>query len=75
MKRDQKPRIGLAAIAISVIYLGALYVVLSLWTDRPPFVTALALAAGIPFSILARRMMHTPPTRPGTVPPPITSGQ
>lgn len=75
MKRGQKPRIGLATIAISVIYLGSLYAVLTLWTDRPFYVTAVALLAGIPFSLLAQRMRHTPPTQPGNVPPPITPGQ
>jgi hypothetical protein len=75
MKRDKGPRIGPATIAISVIYLGALYAVLSLWPDRPFYVTAVALLAGIPFSWLARWMRRTPPTQRGTVPPPITPGQ
>jgi hypothetical protein len=75
MNREQNPRIGLATIAISVIYLGALYAVLSLWPDRPFYVTAVVLLAGIPFSLLARRTMRTPRTRLGTALPPITPRQ
>jgi hypothetical protein len=83
MKRDQGQRTGWAqAIAISVIYLGALYAslyFLSRWTDRPTYLTPLVVATAAPFGAFLgarlRRMRRTPPTQTGAVPPPITSGQ
>jgi hypothetical protein len=77
MKRNQGPRMDWAQIiAIAVIFLGALAAVLYLWTDRPFYVTALALATTFPVGRLLQWTRRTPPTRRRTTASPLfTPGQ